>query len=358
MKNALAAVAVLALSLTASASEFTGCQTNAAGEYTTNVSELKSGDRASGGYWAEAQGCVVRPIEQAWTAAHSKAFMHWNSVNEARPRQVQAPEGYTHAYDVEYKTTRIITVNWVMSWKHKLLAGTAQEPTLIEITYEKTAGTPHLRHWQGHIQLKEFDHGVVAFKMRNEFDGQGVDKAAVEKAVRDAHHKLATLQTPDQPDNPTNPEPVTAAQARELCRGLRSLGQQGLDAQYTQAAAGRTPVGSTHGCVVGWPENVPFNANWATLLNFFWRGKVFDPENKTLKNNILGFEFAVADVYNGPSLLDDKESIIIDYRRERLPLINSVRDEIREVAPNRWLGRAYVRNAFGSVMAIQFALFQ
>ena len=65
-----------------------------------------------------------------------------------------------------------------------------------------------------------------------------------------------------------------------------------------------------------------------------WQGKVFDAESKLLKNRIraLGFEAIIASVYKGPSWIDSKDCVVLDYSQTSL-LAHWIRDEIRLVSP-------------------------
>jgi hypothetical protein len=86
---------------------------------------------------------------------------------------------------------------------------------------------------------------------------------------------------------------------------------------------------------------------------FAWKGKVFDAQRGQLLNRVtpFGVHGIRANVYPGASLLDGRESIILDYSRTSV-LARWVRDEIREVSPGVYLGFAYV---FGR-RVISFAL--
>jgi hypothetical protein len=69
---------------------------------------------------------------------------------------------------------------------------------------------------------------------------------------------------------------------------------------------------------------------------------VFDPASGTLKNRILplGLNAIIAKVYKGPSLLDGKECIVLDYSETSL-VAHWVRDEIRLISPGLYLGKVY-----------------
>jgi len=92
----------------------------------------------------------------------------------------------------------------------------------------------------------------------------------------------------------------------------------------------------------------------ANFVNHFaWQGKIFDPTKGTLRNKILpfGLNAIIAKVYKGPSWMDGKECIVLDYSETSL-VAHWVRDEIREVAPRIYLGKVYL----GKKRLIDFAL--
>ena len=72
-----------------------------------------------------------------------------------------------------------------------------------------------------------------------------------------------------------------------------------------------------------------------------------------MRNKILpfGLNAIIAKLYKGPSWLDNKECIVLDYSETSL-LAQRVRDEIRMIAPNRYLGVVY----WGKKRLINFAL--
>jgi hypothetical protein len=78
------------------------------------------------------------------------------------------------------------------------------------------------------------------------------------------------------------------------------------------------------------------------LSKGLWQGKVFYREQGFLLNRLtpVGLKLVKAKVYRGESWLCDGESIILDYSKTSF-VAQKIRDEIREVAPNIYLGQAY-----------------
>ena len=123
---------------------------------------------------------------------------------------------------------------------------------------------------------------------------------------------------------------------------LLKLSQAELDSLFTAADAGPIPDGDAKGTAIIAPGTA-FSDEIAQVVNIFaWQGKVFDAASGTLRNRILpfGINAIVAKVYKGPSWLDNKECIVIDYSETSM-VAQWVRDEIRLIAPNVYLGEVY-----------------
>ena len=115
-----------------------------------------------------------------------------------------------------------------------------------------------------------------------------------------------------------------------------------LDALYSASEAGPIPDGEATGTMIIAP-GTRLCAGLATLIDLLaWQGKVFDAASGTMCNRILpfGLKMVVARVYKAQSWLDQRECIVLDYSRTSL-VARLVRDEIRLVAPNCYLGKAY-----------------
>ncbi len=123
---------------------------------------------------------------------------------------------------------------------------------------------------------------------------------------------------------------------------MLKMSQEELDDLFKQSPAGNIPTGEAKGTAIVAPGTT-YSQNIADFVNHFaWQGKVFDPAKGVLRNKILpfGLNAIIAKVYKGPSWLDDKECIVLDYSETSL-LAHWIRDEIREVAPNIYLGKVY-----------------
>ncbi|WP_119301152.1 hypothetical protein [Dongia deserti] len=141
----------------------------------------------------------------------------------------------------------------------------------------------------------------------------------------------------------------------ELVEQLLAKSQDELDALFSAHAAGPIPDGFVEGTLIVAP-GTKFTVGIARLVKVFaWKGKVFDAETGTLRNRILpfGIDSVPATVYRAPSLLDQKECIVLDYSRTSI-VARRIRDEIRLIAPGVYLGKAYWNDSWLVDFALAF----
>ena len=135
---------------------------------------------------------------------------------------------------------------------------------------------------------------------------------------------------------------------------LLKKSQAELDTLFTAAEAGPIPNGQAEGTAIIAPGTV-YSKNIAGFISHFaWQGKVFDAKTGHLKNRIgpFGLNAIIAKVYKGPSWLDGKECIVLDYSETSL-VAHWIRDEIRLVQPpGLYLGKVY----WDKTRLIDFAL--
>jgi len=142
---------------------------------------------------------------------------------------------------------------------------------------------------------------------------------------------------------------VLAVDVSQLVQSSRA----DLDDLYRASSGGEIPRGRGTGTLLlGAESGINAAAAWYTR-RAIWQGKVFDPDRGELRNRItpLGILAIVANVYPGPSWSDAKLCTILDYSKTSI-VAHWIRDEIRPVAPDLYLGVAYL----GRVRVAHFAL--
>jgi hypothetical protein len=123
---------------------------------------------------------------------------------------------------------------------------------------------------------------------------------------------------------------------------LLGMSQKELDDLFTSSTPGDIPNGEAAGTAIVAPGTT-YSQKTASLINHFgWQGKTFDAAHGSLRNRILSFGLnaIIAKVYKGPSWLDNKECIILDYSETSL-VAERIRDEIRQIGPGMYLGKVY-----------------
>lgn len=123
---------------------------------------------------------------------------------------------------------------------------------------------------------------------------------------------------------------------------LLAMSKEDLDALFAKSPAGPIPNGEAEGTAIIAPGS-SISPEIAKFINIFgWQGKTFDAAKGVLRNriSIFGFSAILARVYEGNSLYDQKPCIVLDYS-ETSVVAHYVRDEIRLIAPNTYLGRVY-----------------
>ncbi|KRE85934.1 hypothetical protein ASG75_10310 [Rhodanobacter sp. Soil772] len=134
---------------------------------------------------------------------------------------------------------------------------------------------------------------------------------------------------------------------------LLAMTQAQLDDLFRASPPGDIPDGTAEGTAIIAP-GTQYSETIAKVINHFgWQGKVFDAANGVLKNSISIFrvEAIVAKVYKGPSWLDGKECIVLDYSATSL-VAHWIRDEIRLIDAGFYLGKVY----WGKDRLIDFCL--
>ena len=126
---------------------------------------------------------------------------------------------------------------------------------------------------------------------------------------------------------------------------LLKMSAPDLDALFSSSSSGDTPNGPAKGTAII-ASGTTFSPEIAEFINLFvWQGKTFDAQKGVLKNRILplGLNAIIAKVYKGSSWLDSKDCIVLDYSETSL-VAHWIRDEIRLIGPDFYLGRVYWSN--------------
>src|SRR5579872_3675713 len=131
------------------------------------------------------------------------------------------------------------------------------------------------------------------------------------------------------------------------------MSQGQLDDLFKSNPAGAVPNGEAKGTAIIAPGTV-FSPEIAEFISVFtWKGKTFDGPHGVLSNRILplGLNAIIAEVYKDKSWFDGNECIVLDYSKTSM-VAHWIRDEIRQIEPNFYLGVVY----WGKSRLIDFCL--
>jgi len=103
--------------------------------------------------------------------------------------------------------------------------------------------------------------------------------------------------------------PTTAGTAISDPRAFIHMSQPELDKIFTAAPPGPIPTGDTQGTAIFMPGTFVATVVGVLVRWFFWKGKVFSPATKDLRNKLSPFSIRGirAMVYMGESWLDGKK---------------------------------------------------
>ncbi|WP_225992778.1 hypothetical protein [Actinomadura rudentiformis] len=117
-----------------------------------------------------------------------------------------------------------------------------------------------------------------------------------------------------------------------------------LDQLFRSVPAGPVPDGDGAGTVLILSGSRTGKALARAARLAVWQGKVFDRESGDLRNKVTPLRIRAirATVAPGPSRVDGKECIVLDYSHTSL-VARWVRDEIRMVGSGQYLGVVFLR---------------
>ena len=137
---------------------------------------------------------------------------------------------------------------------------------------------------------------------------------------------------------------------------LLRMPQAEIEKLFADSPPGPIPDGEAEGTVIVDPGTARAPEVAKLINHFVWQGKIFDAKSKTLVNHIgpFGLKAILAEIYVGASLGDSKDCIVLDYSKTSL-VARHIRDEIRQIAPDAYLGPVYWDTRKLFYFALQFA---
>ncbi|QRY52395.1 hypothetical protein [Mycolicibacterium septicum] len=137
----------------------------------------------------------------------------------------------------------------------------------------------------------------------------------------------------------TSPEPELTRRMALDESLLLGYPNSALDLLFRQSGAGPIPDGDTRGTLLAWPGTWLAKPLALLVRVIIWQGKVLDRREGVLRNKVtpFGLRLVKARLSVASSWVDDGDCVLIDYSTTSF-LARMVRDEIRQVGPDLYLG--------------------
>jgi hypothetical protein len=147
-------------------------------------------DAKTGLDWARVAGMVKLPIEKVNTKLLDQMTTR-NPKTTTITTESLTPNGALTRTRVAIRVKPVffITLEWEEEWAHTLIEGTPEAPKEILISYQKTKGTSHIRHFCGNILLKALSPTTTGVFLYEQIDADQRDPDEVADGL------LGTLKT-------------------------------------------------------------------------------------------------------------------------------------------------------------------
>ncbi|HKJ02647.1 MAG TPA: hypothetical protein VJ997_09335 [Longimicrobiales bacterium] len=136
---------------------------------------------------------------------------------------------------------------------------------------------------------------------------------------------------------------------------LTTMDRSALDELFRSSPPGPIPTGRSRGTAIIAPGSVLDGLFRLLIRALIWKGKVFRAESHDLKNRLgpIGTLGIRANVYQDESWFSPGPAIILDYSKTSF-VARMIRDEIRQVAPNVYLGQIYLWKRRVGLFCLEF----
>jgi hypothetical protein len=122
----------------------------------------KSGRMSANMFWGAARGQVGRPIQELIQEIAAHETMKSGRVTNMAviPQETQ---DFLIRQQIEYTVIpfMFVKIKWTEDWAFNLMQGTKEDPKEVQIFYQKTEGTSHIKHLCGTIVLNRLDPKVT-----------------------------------------------------------------------------------------------------------------------------------------------------------------------------------------------------
>ncbi len=133
-------------------------------------------DSTTGLDWGKVSGMVKSPIDKVNGKLLDQMTTRNPKITTITTEALPPNGALTRTrVSVRVKPVFFITLEWEEEWAHTLLEGTPESPKEILISYQKTKGTSHIRHFCGNILLKSLGPATTGVFLHEQIDADQRD---------------------------------------------------------------------------------------------------------------------------------------------------------------------------------------
>lgn len=143
--------------------------------------------------WVHARAYVDAPLARTWEAlknpdacADRRKVAEYSVVWDVEPE-------YLYSFRIHNVVEDIITVEFDVTWRQGLAAGTSEDPEAVAIRYAKTWGTTFITRLEGSIVATRVDDETTELDMIEFLDAAGGGADAVTSYLTDLHASVVAV---------------------------------------------------------------------------------------------------------------------------------------------------------------------
>jgi hypothetical protein len=148
------------------------------GDYPQTLDLQQGQDDTS--FYVFATGFVDAPIESVWAAFKIPNVV----VDRHGISSYTVDQNVESGYDVSFRTDytihqAIVTVQFDLTWREGVVAGTEAAPTQVSVVYDKTWGSDYVSLMEGSIELIAVTPNVTELQFVQRMDAQSTDSSNI-----------------------------------------------------------------------------------------------------------------------------------------------------------------------------------
>jgi hypothetical protein len=138
----------------------------------------------SGAYdWVHARAYVDAPLRLTWAALSDPNVTADPKIKKMRLEVLNEP-AYACSYVLHYTVDDFITVHFDVTWRHGLVSGTKEMPTMIAARFQKTNGTDFIDLLEGSVVAYPVSDQATEIELIEHLDATATGPDEIERYFR------------------------------------------------------------------------------------------------------------------------------------------------------------------------------